>query len=416
MAQTFGKYLLEHGIVGRQALEEATQVMVVFGGRLGTILVEAGHLTIEEVEAHLGAYLDRPCAPEDRLANPDLEALELFPADMARRYSAFPMWIEKRTLHVAMLDTQDPDCIDHMAFETGLGIAPYVVAERRLVELLDRYYGIRPDSRFTDPRILEMAGHCHPARRRTQEPEPEAAPSAAEETDEARERATLGIEPLEDDEELAVPVEYFEFDDGEDEGTAAAPLPAAESTESPDGRPVEPLQHPAAPRLVRARDSSELAQLEADLVLLADRDEIATIALRMATYLARSAALFAVRDGMIQGVQAAGDVKTPEIDGLYLPVESDSMLSRAARERKIVRGQPPSEGIDANIMRHLRVEPPKESAVLPVCIDRRVVNLLYVDNDGLHLSESALAGLEVLCESIGTTYTRLILMNTQRHC
>jgi hypothetical protein len=55
---TFGRHLLDRGVVSRAQLEEATQVMVVFGGRLGTILVEAGVLTLEQVEEQLARHLD----------------------------------------------------------------------------------------------------------------------------------------------------------------------------------------------------------------------------------------------------------------------------------------------------------------------------------------------------------------------
>jgi hypothetical protein len=420
LAVSFGKYLLENGVVGRHQLEEATQVMVVFGGRLGTILVEAGHLSVEQVEQHLAAYLDRPCAPEERLARPDPEALGTLSADVARRYSAFPMWIEKRTLHVAMLDAHDPDSIDHLAFETGLGIAPYVVAERRLVELLERYYGIRPDPRFTDYRILEMAGHYRPTAG-DEEPAPANPPDAGEpprcdpgSQQEFRERAALGITPLADGEELSDPLEFDlqQTDEGEP-ATPIESLLAAKSAQPSAAALPEPDQ---AMNVPRARDAAEVAQLEAEMALLAGRDAIAPLALRIATYFARAAALFSVHDGMIQGVAAAGSVRSWEIAAVYLPVDSSNFLASSANGLKSFRGRPGNAGIDGNILRHLCVEEPKEVAVLPVCLDGRVVNLLYVDNGVDHLAESSLAALEVLCGTIAAAYSRLILESKRRHC
>ena len=46
--ESFGRFLLERGLLPQGRLEKATQVMVVFGGRLGTVLVEAGYLSVEE--------------------------------------------------------------------------------------------------------------------------------------------------------------------------------------------------------------------------------------------------------------------------------------------------------------------------------------------------------------------------------
>ena len=425
---TFGKYLLKKGVVKRAQLEEATQVMVVFGGRLGTILVEAGHLTLEEVEKHLSAYLDVPCAPAQRLARPDPEALALITADVARRHSLLPIWIEKRTLHVAMLDARDPNRIDELAFSTGLSIAPYVIGERRLVDLLERYYGIRPDPRFTDYRILEMAGHYRSVRERVEAqasgdagiPTGSRAASSSELDQTARERMALGIGPLEQGEELSDPQESGSLLTVGTAAIGAEPIELTDEVAQRDAS-ASPQAAPGsgrvtAPRLQPARDVAELARLEAELVFLADRERLAALALRIATFFARTVALFAVRDPMIQGVLAAGEVETECIEGIYLPLASDSMLARTASSSVRFRGPPPSESIDGGILHVLRGGVPSEAAVLPVCLGGRVVNLIYADNGADPLAETSLAALEALCDTIGAAYTRLVVEGKKRHC
>ena len=52
---SFGRNLLRKGLIDQTLFDELTQIMVTFGGRLGTILTEAGHLTVDDVEAHLAA-------------------------------------------------------------------------------------------------------------------------------------------------------------------------------------------------------------------------------------------------------------------------------------------------------------------------------------------------------------------------
>ena len=415
---TFGRYLREKGVVQRAQLEEATQVMVVFGGRLGTILAEAGHLTLDEVEEHLSAYLDLPCAPPERLARPDPAALAVIPRETAQRHSVLPFRIEKRTLHLAMLDARDPKIIDELAFSTGLSIAPYVIGERRLVELLERYYGIRPDPRFTDYRILEMAGHYRPVRNRREDPAPSKPAASSAEADRiASERLALGISPLEHGEELGGPPES-----GAEctEATGPATIELSVEVEQRDAsasREDTPLPDPvAASGLPPSRDVAEIARLEGVLVFLADRELITPTALRIASFFARAVALFAVRDPMIQGVLAAGEVETERIDGIDLPLASDSMLARTATTSKRFRGPPTSGGIDGGILRLLRGSEPSESAVLPVCLGDRVVNLMYADNGVDPLAETSLAALEALCDIIGAAYTRLILEGKRRHC
>jgi hypothetical protein len=418
---TFGRYLLDRGVLSRAQLEEATQVMVVFGGRLGTILVEAGILTLEDVEEHLARHLGLPCVPRERLARPDPEALAAVRADLARRCALFPLWVEKRKLHAAMLDPADPDRVDAVAFATGRPVVPYVIAERRLVELLEEHYAIRPAARFTDYRILELAGHI-PRRHALAEGGDEecaalrAPAPAAEENDRARWREEHGLLPLGEGEEL-VDAQCFDRvhaapPEGFTKRVAALANALATRVASPaSGAP----DAPATPPLPPARSAAEVASLEEELVMTADRDAVVPTALRIAAHYARRAAVFAVRDGMIQGVLAAGECASPRIEAIYVPASEPSMLADATRGAVFQRS-PGSVGIDATVARVIGGGEPREVAVLPVAIDGRAVQLLYVDNGPERLAPSSLAALGALCDTVSAAYRRLIAEKTRQHC
>jgi len=409
---TFGRHLLERGALSRTQLEEATQVMVVFGGRLGTILVEAGVLTLEQVEEHLAAHLGLPRAPRERLERPDPKALEAVGADLARRCALLPMWIEKRRLHAAMLDPARPDRVDAVAFATGRPVVPYVIAERRLVQLLEANYGIRPASRFTDPHLLELAGHVQPQRVQDLEGEGEGAaacaagPAPPGTVDLADWRQAHGLLPLGADEELS------DADSFERLHAAPAYEPLASSAAAAAKGPSEARD---GSRLAPARSAAEAAQLEAELVMTADRDAVVPTALRVAAHHARVAAVFAVRDGMIQGVLAAGDSASARIDGIYVPSSEPSMLA-AAIGGAVFERSPARDGIDGTVVRVIGGGQPLEVAVLPIVIGGRAVQLLYVDNGPDPLAPSSLASLGALCDTISSTYQRLIAEKTRQHC
>jgi hypothetical protein len=392
---TFGRYLLERGVVSAAQLEEATQVMVVFGGRLGTVLVEAGALTLEQVERHLSAHLDVPVAPRERLERPALDALEAIPADLVRRHRVFPMWLEKRTLHVAMSEPKDANRIDELAFVTSLCVKPYAIAERRLVQLLERYYGIRPDSRFTDYHLLEMAGHVRPRRR---PPGPQTEPIARQKTRPRRddavlhERAALGISPLGAGEELCPREEP-------DERQAQGFAPPSGSDRAEHGTTGGP-----AP----ATSPAQVAELESELVLLAKPGAVPTLVLRIASFYVLAAAFFVVRSGTIHGLLAAGDVPGSRVEDVHLPVPAPSLLSAPISSGSFSRGRPPSEGVDAEILR-LLARNPRELAVFPIRLDDRTVSLLYADNGTAALAESSIAALEALCQMTAAAYERLLL-------
>jgi hypothetical protein len=146
-----------------------------------------------------------------------------------------------------------------------------------------------------------------------------------------------------------------------------------------------------------------------------DRDSVVPTALRIAVSYARAAAVFAVRDGMIQGVLAARGSATEPIDGLYVPAAEPSMLATAARGA-VFHGTPAREGVDAIVTRLVGGGEPREAAIVPVAIRGRVMQLLYVDNGPDPLPPSALSALGVLCDGVSAAYGRLISESTRRHC
>lgn len=383
-------------------------MMVVFGGRLGTILVEAGLLSTEQVETHLSAHLGLPCAPPERLLRPDPAARKQVGADLARRHEILPLWIEKRRLHAALLDPASPDRIDAVAFAVGLPVVPYVIAERRLVQLLEQHYGIRPAARFTDANLLALAGHIRSAREPGDErwkwdAPPPGAPAGDPERDEFESwRAAHGIRPLAEGEELSDAASFGAL------GTPVAGGPACAAAASPAaGSPPGGLEP--------ARSATERAELEADLAMSGDREVVVATALRIAASHARAAAVFAVRDGSIHGVRAVGGCVGATIDGLRIPASEPSMLATAARGA-VFYGSPARQGIDALVTRLVGGGEPREAAIVPVAVRGTVVQLLYVDNGPDPLPPSSLAALGLLCDGVSEAYGRLIRESTLRHC
>ena len=87
---TFGKFLSDAGVLSESDLEEATQSMVLFGGRLGTSLIESGILTLRELEEQLAGYHGLKPVPEEWIEHPDPGARTMLSAELIQRHSAFP--------------------------------------------------------------------------------------------------------------------------------------------------------------------------------------------------------------------------------------------------------------------------------------------------------------------------------------
>lgn len=410
---SFGKYLRERGAVTPAQLEEATQSLVIFGGRLGTNLVELGALGLDELEQHLSRHLGIPRPPADWVERPDGEALKAVPVSLAERSEVVPLRREGKTLHVAMVDPGDPNRVDDLAFATGLRIRPYVLAEAHLRFLMQRYYGIRPDLRYVTLGRYEAQGETGPAAASTAAA-PLRGPSPEERETEQR-REALGIRPLEADEELIDPQTFSSLHQrwtDEPRGDSES-----EADPAPEGR---------APEVALTRDAgtdgetlagpADVAGWEAELSNAPDRDAVVCLALRLARAYASTAALFVVRDGVIQGNRAVGTMVEGGIQGILVPHSAESVFTQSASTGEVFRGAPPRAGIDGRLLRALRSSDGGEVAILPIAIRDRIVNLLYVDNGSGPLGETAFAALRVLCDQVAAAYERLILERKRRHC
>jgi hypothetical protein len=97
-----------------------------------------------------------------------------------------------------------------------------------------------------------------------------------------------------------------------------------------------------------------------------------------------------------------------------IPIDAESVLADTAASGRPFRGAPCRSETDARFFEFLGRRDVREAVVLPVKIRDRVVNLLYADNGGAPLPETALAALEALCARIARAYETLILERKQR--
>ena len=379
--EIFGKFLMKRGALTRAQIAEATQSQVVFGGRLGTNLVELGYLRLDELERHLSEHLGIPVPPAQWLERPGDEALTAVPKALVERYGVLPLALEERTLHLAMLDPRDPSQVDEVAFATGLRVQPYVLAEVRLSALVEHYYGIARDTRY-----ISLGPE---AARGRHGPEPsDAAAEPAEKAPAPAGEAALGPTPLDDGQELI------------DEETFSS------LHECWQGTSADPQDEPPAP----ARTAQPTpAALEAELEAASDRDTVGRMALRIARLHAGAAALFVVRGGMVSGFRGDGEGMNESLDGILIPADVDTIFSRPATARTPFRGRPPEGGIDGRVFGALSRKGAREVLVHPIAIRDRVINLLYADNGSEPLAETSVAALAALCDCVARAYERLIL-------
>jgi len=400
--RTFGHYLVEKGAITKEQFEEATQSRVVFGGRLGTNLAELGYMRLDDIGRHLAEHLKISLAPEEWLNHPSSEAQNALPVALIEKYSVLPLHVEKRTLHLAMLDPNDPIHVDELAFATGMRIVPYVLPEVQLLALLEHHYGIRREVRYINLGKEAAAGLTKKSRAAANDPHPN--------VPELNLDAAENMAPLADSQDLIDEESFQSLHAKTAPGVSSAHAQAAadRAAELPE-MDIADLAHPtrvdAAPEL--AEDS--IAALEVALVLAADRDAVSEIALRIARRYTEAAAVFIVRGGIISGFRGDGVSITEQIAGILLPVESACTITGPASTKTPFRGRPPEGGLDATLLASLQRSDTREVTVFPILIRDQVVNLLYTDSGQNPLGETGFAALGALANLITRAYERLIL-------
>lgn len=402
-----GTFFCEQGVLNERELEEALRFQAVYGGRIGTCLLDLGFFVVEELAAYLSDYYDAPIPPSDWLDSPDPKAAAIIPKPLIRQIQALPLKLEQTRLHVAMIDPRNEEHLEFLRIASAREIVPYVLPEKKMVSLLETHLGIDRNPRFigmiSRPRQMGLS-------------EDEAA--SATPLGRARRRARTPF-----DEEMANPPEL-----ASSSPLAAAPPSSAKPIAEPEeveeiilleelvAEPVHPeswsLPTVDADSLpANVAFSSHVAHLEARLHGCSERDEIIRLGLLLAGSYARVAALFVVRRDLVSGFRASTKEMTASLASIEIPLDAPSMLTYPALSRMPFRGTPPPDGIDGRLIESLGRHDVQEVFVHPIIIRDRTVNVLYADNGGDPFGETSIAALTALCDCLARAYERLLMAN-----
>ena len=135
-----GEQLVLQGLITHEQLEKAIRIQSSSHGmRIGEILVEAGAVDGEAIDAVLATKLGVPKVDLRRLQIAP-EALKLVPNLVARRLVLMPCFLHRGHVVVAMKNPLDHESVHQLRFTTNRHILP-VSADREDIEwAIDRYY------------------------------------------------------------------------------------------------------------------------------------------------------------------------------------------------------------------------------------------------------------------------------------
>ncbi len=135
-----GDLLVKSGRITQAQLQEALTLQKDQGGRLGTNLVKLGHLTDRQLVEALSQQFKVPSVDLTGM-DVDEAVVKIIPADIARKYTIFPVTKAGATVTVAMTDPTNVFAMDDVKFMTGYKVEPVVASETSIRAAIDRYYG-----------------------------------------------------------------------------------------------------------------------------------------------------------------------------------------------------------------------------------------------------------------------------------
>ena len=140
-------------LVSPDKLDQALRAQVVWGGRLGTNLVELGAIDLDDLSRALGQLHGVPAALARHFdkADPDLQAK--LPLEVAKRFLVLPLVrLSPERIAVVSVDPLRKDALEAIAAAYEIdprdGIVYSVAAELRVLYHLERVYKIPRSSRY----------------------------------------------------------------------------------------------------------------------------------------------------------------------------------------------------------------------------------------------------------------------------
>ncbi|HEX3766685.1 MAG TPA: hypothetical protein VHW23_48670 [Kofleriaceae bacterium] len=148
-----GELLVASGLLTPEQVEQALRAQVLWGGRLGTNLIELHFLELDPLSTALGRQHHMPAALARHFEKADPELQARLPVELAERFSCVPLLRMGPEQHVAIaaLAPLGPRQLAIIADALAVDVTrlvPAVAAELRIRYQLERVYRVRRSARY----------------------------------------------------------------------------------------------------------------------------------------------------------------------------------------------------------------------------------------------------------------------------
>jgi len=222
MSLRLGEVLIQKNLINQAQLKQALDAQLIYGGHLGTCLVELGFVDVDRLGQVLAEKFKVSSANRERILKIDPKVVGTLSAKLVAKHEVIPFGLTNRILHVAMINPKNLLALDELSFASGFKIEAWIAPEILILRAMEHYYGIPRRLRH-----ITMSGQLAKQQAADQaKTKAQAEPTAA-----AEESAAQPAQPSSPPESVA-------------SASPAPPAVAAQEPEAPPTHEAQPVPEP----------------------------------------------------------------------------------------------------------------------------------------------------------------------------
>ena len=397
--------LLKLKLVNREQIEEAADAQILNGGRLGTNLVELGHLSEQQLAEALQTLHRLPALHGE--IEPHANALLLIKPEWCDKHNLVPLRVEGNKLYIGLLQPYSPEQLKLLGDRLALEVQQIIIPEFRMNQLLRKYA-----KAFRPVRPIDLT-HAAQKAKADAEAEAQKPPDELMSEDEFQQlyaQALSGGRHTDLDQAHAehaatdhTAPSHEDHPDSPLRGMAPVkpPMTLQPSPALPASRPAEKSGPARMEPLSFAEAQSMLAQIH-------DREGIAHVVMRFAASKFTRAVLFTIHGEVATGWEGVGDgLAGNRARRVAIPISPEGTLKLVRESRSHFIGPLKRDAAIEGFFK-LIGGAPKTSLVMPILARGRVVNFVYADNGANQPTTPDISELLILTQRVGRAYEEFL--------
>ncbi|MDA3902092.1 MAG: hypothetical protein PF441_01440 [Desulfuromusa sp.] len=376
-----GEYLQTAGLLNSEQLDEAIEYQCIYGGKLGTSLIELGLIEENQLAKILSEQLGHHYIKPELLMTVPSSLLKLIPRKTALKYQVIPYHKDGKRLYVAMNEPKNLTLIDELSFQLDHIIIPLAIPEIRLILALQKHYNMMPP-----PRYETLAGQIN---RRNLAAE---RISSKKNSNKDKQQKLPVIEP--ETETPAADVSTWPLLGG-------TPFAAAEEEEDQDSY----FYDQPAQKEVKNRTS-----LFQKLANAQDRDDIARAIIAHLKTDFPKCALMMVRKETVNGWLATVEKGKQPFEQIVISLQEQSVFNLVTTNHAHYLGPMIDSPQTHAILDFFATQLPQDVLIMPLTVQNKLVCILYIQGDYADL-EQHLTEFRNIADKVELSFKLLILKN-----